>query len=255
MDGLQLTLDSIHADRISPLSGETADHVRPGLAATDAAIERIGVATMAMHGRVLGIAGCGGAAHHALSRLLAERRARSGESTLLLDMSGQLTPDSDRARWVPGDGRAGNSVMADPRGFDRLTAVVCPRTVMRFRSIAGLRHLLQQELSTYGAIVVDVGGLDGSEHAAVPAATVAQACDGIVLTAEPGSVGRRLLSAEVEALGPARDRVLGYVIDDYQASTIGEDILSAAERWTRLPKLARRGLEWIGRRPLLWERV
>lgn len=254
MDGLQLTLDKIREAR-QPLGDATADHVRPGLAATDAVIERIGVATLVMPGRVLGVAGCGGAAHHALSRLLAERRARSGDSTLLLDLSGPLTPDSDRARWVPGDGHAGNAVVTDDRGFDRLTAIVCPRTVMRFRSIAGLRHLLQQELSMYQAIVVDVGGLDGSEHAAVPAATVAQACDGLVLTAEPGSVSRRLLAAEVEALGPARERVIGYVIDDYQAPTIGEDILAAAERWKRLPRPARRALEWLGHRRLLWERV
>jgi hypothetical protein len=253
MDGLQLSLESIRSD-LPPL-GSSADHVRPGLAATDGVIERIGVATMAIPGRVLGVAGCGGAAHHALSRLLAERRARSGETTLLLDLSGPLAADSDRSHWVPGDGRAGNAVLADPRGFDRLTPTICPRTVMRFRSIAGLRQLLQQELSMYGAIVVDVGGLDGSDHAAVPAATVAQACDGIVLTAEPGTVVRRQLASEVEALGAARDRVVGYVIDDYQAPTIGEDILALAERTKRLPKLARRGLEWLGRRRLLWERV
>ena len=253
MDGLPLDLDAIRSTA-APFS-DSADHVRPGLRATDGVIERIGVATMASPGRVLGVAGCGGAAHHALSRLLAERRARSGDNTLLLDLSGALVPDSDRVRWTPGDGRAGNAVIPDPRGFDRLTPVGCPRTVMRFRSIAGLRHLLDEELSMYGAIVIDVGGLDGWEQAAVPAATVAQACDGIVLTAEPGTVSRRQLVAEVDALGAARERVLGYVIDDYQAPTIGEDILEFARRWHRLPRLVRRGIEWAGRRKILWERV
>ena len=36
---------------------------------------------------------------------------------------------------------------------------------------------------------------------------------------------------------------------------LGEDILAAAERWKRLPRPARRALEWLGHRRLLWERV
>ncbi|MFO1081037.1 MAG: hypothetical protein U1E23_10475 [Reyranellaceae bacterium] len=238
-------------------AGGTADHVRPELPVDHPAIERIYVGAAAAAYRVLAVVGCDdGETHHVLARLLAERSARSGDSTLLVDLSLTLESESDRARWTPGDHRASEAVIADPRGFDRLSARACVRTAMRFRSLAALRQLFADDLSPYTTIIVDAGALMGGEGAVVPAATVAQACDGVVLTATPGALSQRRLEAELEALGPARSRVVGFALDDFALPTMGEELLAMGNRLQKKPlRPLAKLLNRIGRWPFLWERV
>lgn len=234
-----------------------ADHSRTQLTAGHPVIERIYVGAATHPCRVMGIVGCGADdAHHVVARLLAERSAQSGDSTLLADLSLALQDESDRLWWAPGDNRASEAITADPRGFDRLSARACARTAMRFRGIAGLKQLLNEELSHYTMIVVDAGSLAMAASAIVPAATVAQACDSVVLTATPGTEPMRRLQAELEALGPARSRIVGFVLDDFGLPTIGEELLVMAGRLRKpVLRLIAPLFALLGRWPLLWERA
>ena len=255
MDGLPILEQDVLSS--SPAGPDAGDHLRDDLTADHPAIERIYVGAAAGGCRVLAVVGCdAGDSHHVLARLLAERSARSGDSTLLVDLSLPLESASERVRWMPGDNRASEAVRPDERGFDRVTARACLRTAMRFRGIPALRHLFADDLSPYTTIVVDAGALTGSERAVVPAATVAQACDGVVLTAAPGAASQRRLQAELEALGPARSRLVGFVLDDCFQPTVGEELLALGRRLQnkRLRPLASL-VTRIGRWPLLWERL
>lgn len=220
-------------------------------------IERIFLSAAARGGRVLGVIGCGpDDAQHLLARALSERSARSGERTLLLDLSLPVGPMTERIRWAPGDERVGESIQRDPRGFDRLTAVACPSTVMRFRNLGGLRHLLEQELAHYQAIVVDAGALLGTDDAAIPAATIAQACETIVMATMPGTMRRDQFEAAVTTLGPAASRMVGLVLDDAGNPTVGEELCRLAGRFERyLPAVSRKLTRWLSQRPLLWDRA
>lgn len=220
-------------------------------------IERIFLSAAARGGRVLGVVGCGpGDAQHVLARALAERSARSGDPTLLLDLSLPVGPVTDRIRWAPGDERVGESIQRDPRGFERLTAAVCPKTLMRFRNLGGLKHLLEQELAHYHAIVIDAGCLLGTDEAAVPAATIAQACETIVMATTPGAMRRDQFAAAVTTLGPAASRMVGLVLDDAGNPTVGEELCRLAARLEPyLPAMSLRLTRWLSRRPLLWDRA
>lgn len=232
----------------------------PGRIELDASapdIERIFLSAAARGGRVLGVIGCGrGDAQHLLARALAERSARSGERTLLLDLSLPVGPATDRIRWAPGDERVGESIQRDPRGFERLAAVACPTTVMRFRNLGGLKHLLGQELAHYQAIVIDAGSLLGTDEAAIPAATIAQACETIVMATIPGAMRRDQFEAAVTTLGAAAPRMVGLVLDDAGNPTVGEELCRLAARLERyLPAVSRKLTRWLSRRPLLWDRA
>ena len=220
-------------------------------------IERIFLSAAARGGRVLGVVGCGpGDAPHLLARALAERSARSGELTLLLDLSLPVGPVTDRIRWAPGDERVGESIQRDVRGFERLTAVACPATVMRFRNLGGLKHLLEQELAHYRAIVIDAGSLFGTEEAAIPAATIAQACETIVMATIPAAMRRDQFEAAVAMLGAAASRLVGLVLDDAANPTVGEELCRLAARLERnLPAVSRKLTRWLSQRPLLWDRA
>lgn len=220
-------------------------------------IERIFLSAAARGGRVMGVVGCGpGDAQHLLARALAERSARSGELTLLLDLSLPVGPLTDRIRWAPGDERVGESIQRDPRGFERLTAVACPTTVMRFRNLGALRHLLERELAHYQAIVIDAGCLLGSDEAAIPAATIAQACETIVMATIPGAMRRDQFEAAVTMLGAAASRMVGLVLDDAGNPTVGEELCRLAAKLERyLPAVSRGLIGWLSRRPVLWDRA
>lgn len=261
MDGS--TYSTAHDERGAIASVGTpplATQQGPGRIELDASapdIERIFLSAAARGGRVLGVIGCGpGDAQHLLARALAERSARSGERTLLLDLSLPVGPVTERIRWAPGDERVGESIQRDSRGFDRLTAVACPSTVMRFRNLGGLRHLLEQELAHYQAIVVDAGALLGADEAAIPAATIAQACETIVMATIPGTMRQDQFEAAVTTLGAAASRMVGLVLDDAGNPTVGEELCRLAGRLERyLPAVSRKLTRWLSQRPLLWDRA
>lgn len=226
----------------------------PAIDASAPDIERVYLAAKARGIRVLGILGVSqGDGSKALAQALAERSSRAGESTLLLDLSRPVDPVSDHSRWEPGDGRAVGAVVPDPNGFDRLTAIACARSAMRLRSLDRLKHLLDKELSHYRAIVVDVGLIGDAASASVPAPTAAQACEGIMISATPGTIARHHLESAMDALGAARKNVIGIVLDDTARPTVGEEAVDLVRRLTPyLPRIAKRLERWLQGRSLLW---
>lgn len=220
-------------------------------------IERVFLAALGADTRVLAVAGhAAEPGRAALARALAERCALAGHRTLLLDLSGAHGGPGAKAGWTPGDGRAAISIERDDTGYDRLVAAGSPMAAMRLRSLEGLKRLLEEELALYRTIVVDAGDIAGQPTSLVPAATSVQACDGIVVVTAPNRVARHDFEHALEALGPARKRVIGLVIDDSRNPTVGAQMLEQARRLTsRLPRIGRFLERRIERARLLWVNV
>lgn len=230
---------------------------RVRLQAASAEIERIYLGMAASQKRVVGVVDCGASGTAAaLAQALAERGSASGEPTLYLDLTQPLHPDSSRAHWLPGDGRAARSIEPDARGFDRLTGWACPKTAMKFRNLGALRQLLAEELGQYHRIVVDAGNMMDDAGAVVPPVTVAQVCEGLIVTASPNGIAAPALKAALANLGAARENVIGVVLDDCDNPTVGEQLAtSLRRRFHRLPWLAAQLSAMAQRSGLLSQRV
>lgn len=220
-------------------------------------VERIFLGIAASSKRVIGVVDCGASGTgSALARALAERGSASGEPTLYLDLAQPARPDGAYVPWLPGDGRSVRSIAVDPRGFDRLTGWTCAKTTMKFRNLGALRQLLDEELAHYRCIVVDAGSMMLDTAAAVPPVTVAQVCDGLIVTATSHSATAAAFKAAMTSLGAARETVIGVVVDDCDNPTVGEQLrASIRHRLRRIPWLALRLGALVERIGLLWERT
>ena len=100
------------------------------------------------------------------------------------------------------------------------------------------------------------GALLGTDEAAIPAATIAQACETIVMATIPGTMRRDQFEAAVTTLGAAASRMVGLVLDDAGNPTVGEELCRLAGRLERyLPAVSRKLTRWLSQRPLLWDRA
>lgn len=230
---------------------------RARLEAASAEIERIYLGMAASSKRVVGVVDCGASGTGAaVAQALAERGSASGEPTLYLDLTQPLHPDGSRIHWIPGDGRGARSIEPDARGFDRLTGWACPKTVMKFRNLGALRQLLAEELGQYHRIIVDAGSTMEDMGSVVPPGTVAQVCEGLIVTASPNGISAPALKAAMANLGAARESVIGVVLDDCDSPTVAEQLAtSLRRRLRRLPWLAAHLSAMAGRSGLLSQRV
>jgi Mrp family chromosome partitioning ATPase len=198
--------------------------------------------------RIIGIASAeAGAGVSLIARGLAETYARAGMRTLLLDLS---RSGGGPATWAPSRSAAAEAVERDAVGFDRITGSAAPTTRPLFNNLALLRQAYADELSEYGTIVVDLPPVlhDGADL--INGAAAALACDGVVLVCPTGRMSRTRLAQASGALRGAHVKLLGTVLNEQHAPTLGREIAREAARLQRIsPRLAR----WIGRQALASE--
>ena len=103
-------------------------------------MERIVFATLKRDKRVVGITSPQSASGvTSVCEQLARVAGLSGMRTLLLDLTGRAEVAIPASVWQPGIGNAGQSIVRDPAGFDRLVARFTRDDRFKFNNVEGLR--------------------------------------------------------------------------------------------------------------------
>lgn len=194
-----------------------------------------------------------------MCRLAAASLAASQLETLLVDMSqsidapdhldgvaGALTP------WSPGQGDVRRSIHRVTGAYDALAAHPTPATRGRFSNVDHLRSVLNEDLASYGAIVVDLPPvLDASNDQINPIAA-ALACDACFMAGVMGVTTRDDAERAAHQLRAAGVNLAGVVLNDVAHESIGVALANSLGwlRWIS-PALHRRAEQAALASPLL----
>jgi len=211
-------------------------------------VERIVFATFKRGKRIVAVTSPKPAAGvTSLCEQMARITALNGTRTLLVDMTRRAEDAAPISLWQPCQGNAGQSVVQDPLGFDRLTARFSANDRFIFSNADHLRRSFADDLAGYDAIVVDTRPVPSTESVFINGAAAAAACDAAILLCMSGKVSRAELTECQDALANAQVNVLGVVLNEMQNPTLGAELAREARRLQRLvPPLSR----WLQRKAL-----
>ncbi len=164
---------------------------------------------------------------------IAERAARGGLATVLVDLTGAPLPGGDG--WTPGDGGARAALRRDPAGFDRLVCRPDPRAAYGLREPRLLRRLFEEDLAGHAAIVVEAAAFSEAEAAAVPTAIAAASCDAVLIVCATGETDETTLAAMMEALKVTDATVAGLILNERRRAETPFDLPPAVMRFLRRP--------------------
>ena len=209
-------------------------------------MERIVFATLKRDKRVVGITSPQSASGvTSVCEQLARVAGLSGMRTLLLDLTGRAEVAIPASVWQPGIGNAGQSIVRDPAGFDRLVARFTRDDRFKFNNVEGLRLAFAEDLATYDAIIVDTPPVPTNDLEFLNGAAAAAACDGAILLCMSGRVSRTELADAQDALANAQAGLLGIVLNEMQNPTVGSELAREARKLRRyLPGVS----SWLERR-------
>lgn len=192
--------------------------------------------------RLLGVtAPVSGSGVSTVARGVAEAFARSGHKTLLLDLSTDIRTDSRAPAWVPGGHSASAAIRAEPSGLATLTADTTTATRALFNNVEFLQQMLDAELASYSAIVLDLPAVREDEDKRLNPLAAARVADAVLLVCLTGQIDRGQLSDAVETLKMAGANTAGVVLNDYFGTSFGDEIADRIEAKRRLlPGLAGR---------------
>ena len=210
------------------------------------AVERVVFATLKRDKRVVSVTSPQPRSGvSALCEQLARSTSLSGMRTLLLDTTGCAEESVPLSVWQPGMGNAGQSILRDPAGFDRLRARFTREDRFKFNNVAHLRQAFAEDLSAYEAVIVDTLPVPANDVSHINGAAVAAACDGALLLCMDGLVSRSALAAAHEALANTQVTLLGVVLNEMHNPTVGMEIAREAGKLRRyMPGLA----TWLERK-------
>jgi Mrp family chromosome partitioning ATPase len=178
-----------------------------------------------------------------LCRQLAEAYAASGARTLLIDLA-ERSPARGAPKWRPGFDAA-MATTATGHGFDLLVAQFTSESRALFSNVTTFRGLLDDNLASYEAIVIDLPALGGSDHDSINPVAAARACDAVLLLCLTGKVTQDQLMAAVREMQGAGVPLAGTVLNDRYAPTLGVAMATNRRRLSRLvPGLNR----WVERK-------
>jgi Mrp family chromosome partitioning ATPase len=209
---------------------------RATLDPASAPVEAVHQFAQARRARIIGVAGVERDSGASLVAEALARRCVAGRlSTLLIDATGaQLGAESLASAPSP-----------DAAGFDRLALRPTGEELLPMRDIARLRHMLQQALGAYDAIVVDLPAARDAGASALPATIIGKSCDALFLVCLTGAVTRLLLEEAVGALRAVDALLAGLIVNRREQPTLGAEIAREARRLKRrAPKLAARIERW-----------
>lgn len=177
--------------------------------------------------------------------LAARVLARSGQPTLLIDVSRAAQDMPAAPAWVPGQGEAKSSVAAPQADFARLTVQAGPDVRFLFDNIEWFRKVLGHDLSSYDYIVLDLAPLFDRPADTVNPFAVAAACDALVLVCRRGGATKERLRHAVEMARATGGKPCGIVMTQDGYVSAGEEIARTLRRlFFFAPWLAKR----IGRK-------
>jgi len=186
-----------------------------------------------------------GSGTSAFAALAAGILARSGQPTLLIDISRAAQDATNGTAWVPGQGEAKIRAAATQADFARLTVQAGPDVRFLFDNTEWFRRVLDTDLSSYDYIVLDLAPLfDGPKGSVNPFAAAA-ACDALVLVCRRGGVTKERLRNAVDMARAAGCRPFGIVMIQGGYISVGEEMARTARKlFFFAPWLAK----WIGRK-------
>jgi Mrp family chromosome partitioning ATPase len=186
-----------------------------------------------------------GSGTSAFAALAAAILARSGQPTLLIDISRTAQDPAGEATWTPGQEEAKIRAPRTEADFARLTVQAGPDVRFLFDNIEWFRSVLDTDLSSYDYIVLDLAPLfDRLEDTVNPFAAAA-ACDALVLVCRRGGVTKERLRNAVDMARATGCRPFGIVMTQGGYATPGEEIARNARKlFFFAPWFAK----WIGRK-------
>ena len=195
-------------------------------------VETVFLATFGQGARVVGVtAVVSDSGVSTMAAALAERAMRQGRTLLVGLADPTAAVPAQATSWTQEDPDLTPFIVADPRGFDRLTASPMPDVSFAFRNANAIRNMLDVLLQSYDAIVLDLAPVDPRERVAVPVTAVAAACESLVVVCLAGRVTRSALNRAATALRQANAPLQGIVINDRFNPTPGEELVDEAERF------------------------
>lgn len=178
--------------------------------------------------RVLGFTSpAAGSGVSTVARVVAEAFAQAGTKTLLLDLTTPVRTDARPPLWSPGAPGAADATRVEPSGLAVLTADASIGTRALFNNIEQLQKTLQRDLATYSAIIIDLPAVADEEPTRLNPIAAARACDAVLMVCLTGHVDRSELNEATAALKPAGVNLSGLVLNDYYATTLGEEVADA----------------------------
>lgn len=197
-----------------------------------------------------------------LAQALAARSSAAGLRTIYLDLN--LHRPIIRAldaSWRPGDRSVAEVLLpsGEGRGFDLVPAPSAPAsgrdTLIDFREGRQLARLLGEELADYEVILIDTSPVSLVNGRNIPADRVAAACDAAILIGLSAVTTQAEAKAALEQLRLAGANVAGFVLNDREFPTLGEEFAREARRLRRfLPGLSNRLSDFFLRSTLLRRR-
>lgn len=177
----------------------------------------------------------------AFAALTATVLARSGQPTLLINLSQTVLDSFGGPVWVPGQGEAKSAAADGEAGFARLKVRTGPAVQFLFDNREWFRSVLDADLASYDYIVLDLASLFDRPEGAVNPLAVAAACDAMVLVCERGRVTRQMLRNAADMARVAGCRPFGIVMTQGDYVSPGEEIARGAKKlFFFLPRLAKR---------------
>lgn len=177
----------------------------------------------------------------AAAALAAAVLARSGQPTLLIDLSVAAKDLTDGPAWTPGQGEAKIAASGGEAGYARLSVQAGPEVRFLFDNMDWFRGVLDVDLAAYDYIILDLSSfLDRPEGVVNPFAAAA-ACDALILVCRRGRITRQKIKQTMDMARTTGCRPFGIVMTQGDYVSVGEEIARTVRRLFFF-------FPWLGRR-------
>ncbi len=186
-----------------------------------------------------------GSGTSAFAALAASVLARSGQPTLLIDISRTPQDPTGGTAWIPGQEEAKLKTTRTRADFARLVVQTGADVRFFFDNAEWFRNVLESDLSSYDYIVLDLAPLFDRPDDTVNPLAVAAACDALVLVCRRGGLTKERLRSAVDMARTTGARPFGILMTQGGYTSPGEEIARSVRKLLFFaPWLAKR----IGRR-------
>ncbi|MEZ0167166.1 hypothetical protein [Microvirga sp. TS319] len=166
----------------------------------------------------------------AFAALAASVLARSGQPTMLLDISKGVQETPVEAAWVPGREEPKIVIVSPQNDFARLTVQADPDVRFLFDNTLWFRRVLDNDLASYDTVVLDLAPLFDRPADTVNPFAVAAACDALVLVCRRGTVSKEKLRNAVDMARATGGKPFGIVMTQGGYISAGEEIARTLRR-------------------------
>lgn len=220
-------------------------------------LERVYASTIGRGARSVTVTGVvPGVGASLLARALAARASHGGLRAVYVDFNlARPVYQALQTAWRPDDASVQTALV--PVQDDQPYAVVPPPVTERdghliFREGNVLRRLLDQDLASYDAIIIDTSAVGAVNGRNIPAEQVAAATDQTILVLLAGVTKTHTARHAVDRLTTAGAKLAGVVLNDRDNPSLADEMCREANRLRRfLPSLTRRICAWVRQKEIL----